>query len=64
MEATMFSRKAALFAVLTACIVTLGAVSILADANGPHGPRPPQINPFDLMSKAHGLPDQKIESLF
>jgi hypothetical protein len=61
----MFYRKAALFAVLTACIVTLGALGILADANGgPHGPTPPQISPFDLMSKAQGLPDQEIESLF
>ena len=61
----MFSRKTALFAVLTACILTLGALTILANANGgTRGPTPPQISPFDLMSKAQGLPDQKIESLF
>lgn len=60
----MFSRKAALFAALTACIVTLGALTILANANGAHRPTPPQISPFDLMSKAQGLPDQMIESLF
>ena len=61
----MSSHKTALFAVLTACILTLGALTILANANGgTRGPTPPQISPFDLMSKAQGLPDQKIESLF
>lgn len=61
----MLSRKIALAAVLTAGFVTLGALTILANANGgAHGPTPAQISPFDLMSKAHGLPDQKIESLF
>ena len=61
----MLSRKAALFAVLTVGILTLGVLSILANAKGgTHGPTPPQVSPFDLMSKTHGLPDQKIESLF
>lgn len=60
----MFSRKATLFTALTACIVTLGALTILADENGSHGPKPPQISPLDLMPKAQGLSDQKIESLF
>jgi hypothetical protein len=64
----MFNRKAALFAAVTACILTSGALIILADANGGangvHGPRPPQISPFDLMSKAQGLIDQKIDNLF
>jgi len=65
MEATMSSRKLTLSAVLTAGILTLGALTILAFANsGGHGPRPPQISPFDLMSKVQGLPDQRIESLF
>lgn len=61
----MFNRKAALFAALTACILTLGALTILADASGgAHGQTPPQISPFDLMSKAQGLPNQKTENLF
>ena len=62
----MFNRKAALLAALTAYILLIsGALAILADANGgTHGPTPPQISPFDLMSKAQGLPDQKIEALF
>jgi hypothetical protein len=64
-EATVFNRKAALFAVLTAFILTSGALILLADANGgAHGPMPPQISPFDMMSKAQGLPDQKIETPF
>jgi hypothetical protein len=65
MDASMFSRKSALSAVLAACVLALGALTILANANGgARGPTPPQISPFDLMSKAQGLPDQKIESLF
>lgn len=61
----MRSRKAVLFAVLSVGILTLGALNILTNANGrAHGATPPQISPFDLMSKAQGLPDQKIESLF
>ena len=61
----MFNRKAALFAGLTACILTSAALTLLANANRTaHGPMPPQISPFDLMSKAQGLVDQKIESLF
>ena len=61
----MFSRKIALSAVLTAGIVTLVALTFLANANGgAHRLTSPQISPFDLMSKAQGLPDQKIESLF
>lgn len=61
----MFSRKTALSAILTVSILTLGALTILAKSGGgAHSSMPSQISPFDLMSQAHGLPDQKIESLF
>jgi len=62
----MFTRKAALLAALTAGILLAsGALTILVDANGrSRGPTPPQIDTLDLMSKAQGLADQKIESLF
>jgi len=62
----MFNRKSACFVVLAAClIVAAGALTVLAGANG-HAPDPrsPQIDPFDLMSKAQGLAHQKIENPF
>ena len=62
----MFNHKAALLAALMAGIlVGFGALTMLADANRrAHGPTPPQIDTFDLMSKARGVVDQKIEDLF
>jgi hypothetical protein len=62
----MFNRIAVLFVALTACVlVASGTLTKHLDTNG-HAPRPrpPQIDPFDLMSKARGLPDEKIENLF
>lgn len=62
----MFSRKTVLLAALIAGILAAsGALAMLGDANGTaHGATPPQIDAFDLMSNAWGLPDQKIENLF
>jgi hypothetical protein len=62
----MFNRKTVLLAALIAGIlVASGALAMLTDAKGGgHGPTPPQIDAMDLMSKATGLPDQKIENLF
>lgn len=62
----MFSRKAALPVALVAGILAAsGALAMLAEPNGPaHGPTPPQIDAFALMSNAWALPDQKIENLF
>ena len=62
----MLNRRATLLAILAAGIlITSGALAMLAASSGPaHGPTPPQIDAVDLMSKATGLPDQKIESLF
>ena len=62
----MLNRKTALLVALaTGILAASGALAMLADANGPaHGPTPPQIDAMDLMSKATGLPGQKIENLF
>lgn len=62
----MFNRQAALVVALMAGIViTSGALAMLSDTSGPaHGPTPPQINAFDLMSTAPVLPEQKIDYLF
>ena len=62
----MFNRKAALLAVVMGGVLAgSGALIMLTDANGrAHGPTPPPIDTFDLMSKAGGLVDQKIEYPF
>lgn len=62
----MSNRKAVLFAAVTACfLVASSALTMLVNANGhAPGPRLPQIDPFDLMSKSQGLVDEKIENLF
>ena len=62
----MLNPKAALLAALVAGILAAsGALAMLADGKGAtHGPTPPQIDAIDLMSKATGLPDQKVESFF
>jgi hypothetical protein len=57
MEVTMFNRKATLLTALTGGILAAyGAMTILADGNGrSHDPALPQIDAFDLMSKARGV---------
>jgi hypothetical protein len=62
----MFSRETARFTALAACLlVAAGGLAVLADANGrAPAPRPPQIDPFDMMSKAQGLREEKIENLY
>ena len=62
----MRNPKAALLAALVAGILAAsGALAVLADGKGTtRGATPPQIDALDLMSKATGLPDQKIDSLF
>jgi hypothetical protein len=58
----MFNRKTARLDALTARLpVVAGGLAVLADASGR---TPPQIDPFDLTSKAQGLPDEKIENMF